>query len=247
MPQPATHHHHPYAHTLALLRLALRKLPPTFPPASRQQYEAKLAQFEDNPRTPYQAINEVIVRFGKDSWPWRQAYQQLYDQFGRSSEEAHLLKLLGQDLRQKYEKFIHDGGKINHFETARSEARLYAPSSFERYFTPEEKFALQQALIDAREAARQEIDGLVSERRAEQYGQLVDEWLKRQAGIAAKIEKLRELAAVSEKHNAAIRERVRLFEEGWSVVEKGVDEKALDKELEYWKGMLEAFLDSVKI
>ena len=238
-PMPA---HHPYAYTLSLLRLSLKKLPPTFPEDRKQFYEEKLNEYEDNPDTAYDEITNTIVRFGKESWPWRQAYDDLYKTYGRSSEEAHLLNRLDEGLRQKYELFIHEGGKIDHLSAPRSEQDLYRSSPFERYFTPEEKFAIQQALLAAKEEARKEIDQLATKAKADDYGQAVDDWLKRQVAINNKVEELRRLADVSPRWRPELTDRVRLIEEGWSVVEKGIDEPTLDKELEYWKGTLESFL-----
>ena len=233
---------HPYSHTLSLLKLSLDRLPPTFPNKRKKHYIQKLEEFQGNSEIDYKAITEVIVEFGKESWPWRKAYEDLYRSFGRSSEEAHLLEKLDQGLRQKYEGFIHEGGKINHLEKARSEDELYKPAPFERYFTPEEKFGIQQALLTARDSARKEIDGLLTTNKAEEYGKAIEEWLGRQQMIEKKIEELRYLSEVSEKWKSELTDRIRLIEEGWSVVEKGVNEETLDKELEYWRGTLESFL-----
>ena len=235
---------HPYAYTLSLLRLALDKAPPTYPEEQKQRFLDRLAKFGANPKASYKEITDTIVDFGKDSWPWRKAYEEFYERYGRSSEEAHLLERLDQGLRQKYEKFIHEGGKINYLESPRSEDELYQSSPFERYFSPEEKYAIQQALLDARDAAREEINELVAKSRTEEYAAAVEDWAKRQDLIAADIAELRRLAKVSDKWQAEILGRVRRLEEGWSVVEKGFDEEVVDKELEYWKGTLEAFLNA---
>ena len=235
---------HPYSHTLSLLKLSLNRLPPTFPGKRKKYYLQKLGEFQDDSEIDYKAITEIIVEFGKESWPWRQAYGDLYRSFGRSSEEAHLLERLDQGLRQKYEDFIHEGGKINHLERARREDELYQSTPFERYFTPEEKFGIQQALLAARDFARKEIDELVTTSKAEEYGKAIEEWLKKQQTIEKKIEELKYLSGVSEKWRPELIGRIRLIEEGWSVVEKGVNEEILDKELEYWQGTLESFLHS---
>ena len=233
---------HSYSHTLSLLKLSLDRLPPTFPDDRKKHYLQKLEEFQGNLEIDYKAITEIIVEFGKESWPWRRAYREMYQSFGRSSEEAHLLEKLDKGLRQKYEDFIHEGGKINHLERARPEGELYQSTPFERYFTPEEKFGIQQALLTARDSAREEINELVTTSKAEEYGKLIEGWLKQQHIIEKKIEEMKQLASVSEKWQPELTGRVRLIEEGWSVVEMGVDEETLDKELEYWRGTLESFL-----
>ncbi|MBN1585002.1 hypothetical protein JW899_01410 [Candidatus Uhrbacteria bacterium] len=235
---------HPYRHTLSLLRLAIDRLPPTFDGERKRFYEEKLKEFESDPNVGYGEINRVIVDFGKESWPWRRAYEDFYRTYGRSSEEAHLLSGLGSELREKYERFIHEGGKINHLESERPRSGddLHRPTPFERYFTPEEKFAIQEALLAARDESRREIDGLAVGEKAEDYGKAVGEWVRRQEEMDGKIRELKRLATVSSRWQPEIEDRIRMIEEGWSVVERGIDTEALGRELEYWKGTLESFL-----
>jgi len=233
---------HPYAYTLDLLKLAIDRLPPTFAAPAKKRYKERLQYFWDNPAVSYEDIVKTIASLGKESWPYRRAYDELYVRYGRPSEESHLLENLDQVVRQKFEAFIHEGGKINHIESARSAEDLRVPSPFERYFTPEEKFAIQQALLLAREAARKEIDDLVTGKKAYEYDRLVEQYKGLRQRIESKLEDLRGLADVSEKWRPDIQEKIRLLEQGWSVVETGIDEAAVESELDYWKGALQTFL-----
>lgn len=233
---------HPYAYTLALLKLAIDRLPPTFSAERAQQYRVKLDIFLNDPNIAYEEIQKTISALGKESWPYRKAYEEIYARYGRASEESHLLENLDLGIREKYERFIHEGGKIMHVRTVMTLEELMAPSPFERYFTPEEKFAIEQALLTARDSARAEIDDLVTGKKKEEYEALVEEYRRKQKRMEAKLDELRELATVSRKWQADISDRLRTIEEGWSVVEQGVDLADLEKETEYWKGTLEAFL-----
>ena len=111
-----------------------------------------------------------------------------------------------------------------------------------RKFSPEEKFAVTQALLAARDSARQEIDELMVGKKRDEYRLLVIDYIRREAGIESRIEELKHLASLSPKWHDTIDDRVRVIEEGWSVMELGVDEERLDRELEYWHGTLAAFL-----
>lgn len=233
---------HPYAYTLELLMLAVAKLPPTFSDERRKDYEKRFQSFlKDHGRT-YEEIQRTIVDLGKESWAFRKAYEEMYARYGRASEEAFLLENLDRGVREKFEQFIHEGGKINYVASAKSADDLRKPSPFERYFSPEEKFAIEQALLVARDSARSEIDGLVTGKKRDEYEALVQTYAERQRDIEKKIEELRGLAFVSEKWRAEIIDRVRRLEEGWSVVDQGADLADLERETEYWKGTLGAFL-----
>lgn len=233
---------HPHAYTLELMKLSIERLPPTFSDERKEHYAALQAQFAKDRATPYETIRAAIVELGKESWPYRKAYEEMYARFGQASEESFLLKHLDSGVREKYERYIHEGGKLNYVESVKSIDELRAPSPFERYFTPEEKFGIEQALLDARDEARKEINQLVTDKKDVEYAKLVEAYRVTQRELEGKLEELRGLADVSEKWEAEIQDRVRTIEEGWSVVEKGMDAVQLEKENEYWRGTLEAFL-----
>jgi hypothetical protein len=234
---------HPYSYTLDLLDLAIKRLPPTFSDKQTGRYRERLEHFHKNPATGYPDIQATIAGLGKESWPYRKAYEEMYVRYGRSSEESFLLENLDKGIREKYERFIHEGGKISNIGVAKSIEELRQPSPFERFFTPEEKFAIEQALFKALEQARKEIDGLVLDKKRDEYAALVGSYKGRQQVIERKIDELRDLSRVSPKWETAILDEVRTIEEGWSVVERGVDEDQLGKLLEYWRGTLESFLN----
>jgi hypothetical protein len=235
---------HPYAYTLDLLKLALDRLPPTFPEKEAKGFRGRLEYFGGHRGAGYVEIQATIAELGRKSWPYRMAYEELYRDYGRASEEAHLMEKLDRGIREKYEKFIHDGGKLNHIESAKSGAEIWTASPFERYFTPEEKFAIEQALLAARDAARKEINEMAVGKRAEEYSRLVRSFQSKQAAIEAKLADLKKMAAASERWKPLIEDKVSVFEEGWSILGSGIDEETVDRELEYWRGSLEAFLNA---
>lgn len=239
MPKPILH---PYTYTLELLKLAVVHLPPTFSKEKRRAYEKKLEQFLEKPSTKYAEIQKTIVALGKDSWAYRKAYEDMYARYGHSSEEAFLLENLDGELKQKYERFIHEGGKIGYIPKVKSEEEQRQKSPFERFFEPKEIAAVEQALFIARDYARAEIEQLVTTQKRDEYKQLVKQYAERQEKMAAKIDELRRLAGVSAKWEPEIKERIRTIEEGWSVVGNDTDLDDLEQETEYWKGTLATFL-----
>jgi len=235
---------HPHVYTLQLFKLAIEKLPPAFDGKRKQFFAQKLDRFESDPETSYEEIRLHITQLGRESWAERQAYQEMYARYGRSSEESFLLQNLDEGIRNKFEKFIGDGGKLNYLEGVRTEEELLAPTPFETYFAPEEKFAVAQALLAARDQARQEIEGLMTDGKRGEYEDLVQEYEQSEQALEQKIQELEKMAGLSDKWRETIIDRVRVIEEGWSVMERGIDEDRLDKELEYWRGTLQAFLQA---
>lgn len=240
--EPDKKHRHPHAYTLELLVFAIGHLPPTFPADRKKHYGKRLKEFTRNVSANYDDIHKVIVELGKESWAERKAYEDMYERYGRASEEAHLLENLDVGLRDKYEKFLHEGGKISHIESAKSGEDIWKVSHFERYFGPEEHFAIKQALLAARDQAREEIEDLVTGKKSEEYANLVEGYRGSRGNIEKGIDELRNLAMVSDRWQDTIMDRVKVLEEGWSVVEQGVSQEQLKQELNYWRGTLEAFL-----
>ncbi|MEY4723260.1 MAG: hypothetical protein RLZZ324_773 [Candidatus Parcubacteria bacterium] len=238
---PAPAKIHPHQYTLELLRIAIDHLPPTFSAARKKSFLKRLERYQKDAAAPFEEIRETIADIGKESWAVRKAYEEMYARYGRASEEAFLLENLDEGIRAKYERFIHEGGKINHVESAVNLEQL-RESPFEKYFSPEEKFAVMQALLAARDAAREEINGLVTDAKKDEFARLTKEHKITQRLIESKIEELRALAAVSPKWKPDIQDRINTIEEGWSVVEHGVSLDGLEREAEHWRGMLEAFL-----
>jgi predicted nucleic acid-binding Zn-ribbon protein len=232
---------HPHRFTLDLLRIAVERLPPTFSAARKKSFMKRLEQYQQDKNASYEDIRETIAEIGRESWSARKAYEEMYARYGRASEEAHLLTNLDEGVRAKYERFLHEGGKINHVEKATSLEEI-RQSPFENYFSPEEKYAILQALLAARDQARAEIDELVTVTKKDEYARMTREYKTTQRLIESKIEELRALAAVSPKWRPDIQNRIRTIEEGWSVVEQGVDLNLLEKETEHWRGTLESFL-----
>jgi len=234
---------HPYAHTLELLMIAVAKLPPGFPLERAESFRASFERFvKAGESAEYKDIHRTIVELGFESWPHRRAYEEMYGRYGRASEEAHLLERLDKGVREKYERFIHDGGKIGYVEQARTEAELRAPSLFERYFTPEEKFAISQALLTAREDAREEIVGLLAGPKVDEYEARIEHYRAEQKHMQVRVAALASMAEVSGHWREDILARVGAIEEGWSVLEKPYTLDDLDHEVEYWKGTLASFL-----
>lgn len=233
---------HPQTYTLGLFKLVIDRLPPTFYAEEKKRFSERYNAFLNDEAVSIEDIQMAIANLGKLSWSYRKAYEDVYNRFGRSSEESNLLEKLDRGIREKYTRFIDEGGKLNQIETAKSTADLMNGSHFEKYFSPEEKYAIGAALIEARQAARQEIDELVTQTKVDEYTNLVSQFARQSERIEVLIERLRELAEVNLKWRPEIIDQVRTIEEGWSVVERGFGEDELQKLVEYWEGTMESFL-----
>jgi hypothetical protein len=222
---------HPHKYTLDLLKIALDQLPETVPSdfveAAFKDYE----KFAENMAADPVMIEAKIAEVGKYSWSYRKAFIDLYEKYGKTREEEIFREKLTPDLREKYSGWIKTGHTIHDARTG---------AEFEKFFTSDEKFAIENATLEAHDEVEEETSMMVQGDKKEEYAERLKHWQERQNIINDNIKALRDLAAESPKWTGEILEKARLYEEGWSLVERDPDPYELDKELEYWRDSIQA-------
>lgn len=218
----------PHTYSLQLLREAIEKAPTAFPGDRRKIMQAAHARLAADPNAALPQIEDAIVAFGKEIWPYRKAYQELHDAYGM--DERYLREALSPGTRAKYEEFRKGGGKL---EDVRGGAEL------ERAFTPEEKHEIEEAWLAARERAHKELDAKIAGEWKDKFETAVAALRGKQEEIGKKIAALRAFAAESPKWAAEILDKVKVFEEGWSGVEREVTEDDIRGEIDYYRGVIE--------
>jgi len=242
---------HPHAALLELLRFSIDTLPPAFPAGRLKAFRQRLAHYQADGATPYEEIHATLSAVGKEGWPYRRAYEEIYDHYGRSSEESHLLTRLDRTVRAKYERFLAKGGKIAPLAAhrpdvssmPRSASLSAAAPRFEEFFTTEEQYAVGRAIWAARQDARREIDDLILSDRKARYDVLVEEFTQKQRRMEQGIAELARLADASPKYRDRILDEATRLNEGWSVTNRGVDEEWVKESVEHWRGVVERFLE----
>lgn len=223
---------HPHHYTLSLLKHLLDKTEHTLFPADRlsemkEEYE-KLAA---DPTQTLEAIENTIAKFGREIWPYQESLEELYRRHGKSREEERLKEKLNPALRQKYEQFLASGGGLTDFRQG---------SNTEMYFTPEEKFELGQAVLEAHHTTLQEIATSCRADKQNECEEVINEHKEKIERIDKKLAILRELAATSDKWRAEIEDKIRTFEEAFGYLTKTFHESDLDGTIDYYQGIIES-------
>jgi hypothetical protein len=217
-----------HTYSLQLLREAIEKAPKAFPEERRSAMLAEHARLAADSNVALSQIEDAIVAFGKEIWPYRKAYQEIHDAYGK--DEPYLRETLSPATRTKYGAFVAGGGKL---EDVRGGGEL------ERTFTPEEKHEIEEAWLAARERAHRELDALIAGEWKQKFESSLAALRGRQAEIEKRIAALRALAGESPKWAAEILDKVKVFEEGWSGVEREVSEDDIRGEIDYYHGVIE--------
>jgi hypothetical protein len=221
---------HPHKYALDIFKLSLDRIPVTVPSEIIDQAHRDFEMIAENLQASGEAIEDANMKLGRAIWPYLKAYDELYAKFGKEKENEVFLEVLRPDVKEHYEKWNRSGGLI--FDIRRGE-------EFENAFAPEEKFALEEAYLDAGEAARSYVDELVRGEKAAEYQKALEVWKERQAEMLERIAMLRAMANDSEKWSGEILGKVRLFELGWAVTERDPELYEIEKEIENWRGVLD--------
>ncbi len=219
---------HPHAALLREYKFAIDHLVPTVPKALKEEalkmYEALLA---DESATEGHIL-DALIKTGKAEYPHRHAFHALTKSAADEKRTLMVLEHVEPSVKQKLGKLLASGASLE--EVIRS--RL-----FEEQLNPEERYQVQDGLLDADEHVKGDLAAMV-EAEKDRYAALVKEKESQMQEIQLQIDRLKALADKDPKWKDEILDKVRLFEAGWAVTEKDPELETVKKEIEYWRGTL---------
>lgn len=204
----------------------------TFPAEKKEVMKKRYDEFLADKKIACAMVEEAIVAFGREIWPYRKAWQEIYEKYGRSREAEYFEKHLPKTLHEKYFSCKKEGG--GH---CLREYRVCG--KMETCFTPDEKFFLDETVIAALEEAKKEVDDLVLGKKSDEYQKLFKKWSGEQKKLGTKIEELKKMAAKNQKWQAEIFDRIKTMEEGWSAVERDITMEEIEKTVDFYRGAIE--------
>jgi hypothetical protein len=221
---------HPFHFSLSLLKSVIDNAPKVFPVRRREEMLKIYETMAANPQTTQAEIEKAIIDFGKEIWPYRKAFQEMYKRYGQAKEESLLRDKLNPELLTKFLEFLRKGGRLEDFRHG---------AVFEETFTAEEKFILGQANLAVHEQIMEEIENLCQGEKKAEFQELLEEFQELEKRLLEKINILKGLANQNPKWAPEINERVRAFEEGFSFIEKTYREEDIDGVIDYYRGVIE--------
>ena len=218
---------HPQKNELFLLKKTIDRIPFTYPKREKKDFEGKYFKFEANPKATKEEISALIIKIGKATWVHRKAYEEFIDTYYKDKLEEYFRIHLDPIVIGKYKEFVKKGNNINDVRRTKE---------FEEYFTPEENMLIEKALFTARDEIRVSVRGTIND-RTDEYNEYVKVYEQKKKDYINMIQNLKEMADKSEKWAPEILDKIAMFEEGWSVIERDFDEDKLRHEIEYWQGV----------
>lgn len=224
--------------TISLFRHLYKTLPPLFPEQTKEKMAHALDHLENDQTVTLDEIEDTMIKFGYEVWPWNQAYKEFLAVGEAMVGEHFLVPKFSQELKRKYHDFKLYGGTLRDIHSGR-------PAVF---FTSDERGELCVALVEMqmelREYVNRELVGLEKVR----YLRRVNEFQKILEEIERQMEALRALADKEQDHpNLAneIRARVRAFEYGLCLLGPDLNYEAVCQSADFFEGRKE-HLDRLK-
>ncbi|MBF8280351.1 MAG: hypothetical protein HW383_124 [Candidatus Magasanikbacteria bacterium] len=221
---------HPFQFTLALLEQTVKGAPRWFAEERRQSMLETLKAYEMNPTVGREELDNVIIAFGKEIWPYRKALAALHEKYAAPREEKYIRAALGQALVGKFDTYLREGNSITDFKQGKQ---------FETFFTPDEQAEIVAKYLDAHDKVMDEFQSECMGPRLDECNQLVEDFKNELPKIEDAIMRLSLLADESPKWRDEIMDKVRVFEEGWSGEEKDVTRETAEKEIEFYKDAIQ--------
>lgn len=222
---------HPYPFTVDLLKQVIDKAPVFFPARKKREMLATFVKMQKNTKTRRQDIEQAIIDFGREIWPYRKSFWSIHDTDGRPREEQYLLAAAKKEgVDRTYASFVKKGGSYDDLR--------YGSARFEEFFQPEEKAALVRARMDAHEKVVREIHELCSGERVNQCTMYFARYRQEQVKIDTLIAAFRVLASKTKKWREEILHRAHVFETGWSGVERETTRTEVEAAIDYYRSML---------
>jgi len=214
---------------MSLFRYFYEKLPPLFPKDKAQKIKISLDKAESNPDLSTFEIEEIMIPFGYEAWPWNKAYDRFYEVSKDRMGENFLLPRLPDDLRKKYLAFKSSGGN---WEDLHSGKEVH-------HFSSEERVDLLQALLNMEDDLDDYTDREVIGLGKEKYLEYVEEYQNLLEEIKNKLYYLKQWAETETDHPilpAEILSKVRAFEYGLCLLGPDFNYNDVKEAVDFFEG-----------
>ncbi|MBI2444597.1 MAG: hypothetical protein HYV42_05160 [Candidatus Magasanikbacteria bacterium] len=218
--------------TLALFRRLYNTLPPLIPEATKQKMAHAVQHLEADPTVSLAEVEDTMIAFGQEVWPWSQAYREFLALAEARVGEHFLLPKLSPALQHKYHEFRLYGGTLRDLHSGR-------PAE---WFTAEERGELCGALVAVQQELREYVNRALVGLEKTRYLRRVNEFTEILKSIRGQLQALNVLAASEQQHPtlaSEIRAQVRAFELGLCLLAPEPDHGAVCRSVDFFNSRRE--------
>ncbi|PSO44226.1 MAG: hypothetical protein BRC22_02785 [Parcubacteria group bacterium QH_9_35_7] len=216
-------------HTIDFFEQMYNDLPPMVPKEIREKMEDALGQIKNNMSLEKEEIEDVIIKFGKQIWPYRKAFHEFVDIYeGKIGEKIFLTKM-PKRFKLDYEDFLEEGNSFRDLYSGRKA----------NFFGIEYRVQLHEALSETRQDVKKYVRQLVNSSENDKYMEKVEEHKEILSDIEEKLGQLKGLAENEYEHPELVREikqQIKTFEYSLAGMGPSVDHEEIMKAPEFFAG-----------
>lgn len=220
---------HSLKYTISLCQKLYEDMPPLVPKEIRGNMEKAIDQIQNNLSLTQEEVETTMIFFGKQLWPYREAFEEFYRVYEGTMGEKIFLRKLDVVLKQKYLEYIKQGGSYRN---------LYTGNNL-TFFSSDERVALCTAMVDIENDVEQYARQAVVSTDKTRYEKRIQEFQHILNDIEARMQSLREMAQIEGEHpelKAEIEAQVRAFEQGLCLLAPKTKYHAVCNALEHFQG-----------
>ncbi|MEK7681042.1 MAG: hypothetical protein AAB348_03290, partial [Patescibacteria group bacterium] len=105
--------------TIQIFKYSYEHLPPLFPADIALRMKAEVESLRGRSDLPLEKIEDIMIGYGYEIWPWNQAYKEFFSVAETRMGEHFLVPRLSDSLKERYLDFIHFGGTLKDLHSGR--------------------------------------------------------------------------------------------------------------------------------
>ena len=217
------------SYTVQLFQYFYQNIPPLFPPERKEKIKEALVQMQTNQTVTPRQVEDTMILFGYEIWPWNQAYKDFLTIAENAYGDEFLLSHLSQTSRKKYLDFKDYGGTLRDLHSGRPAI----------YFENEERVELYRALLKMQDDLKKYVNQQIASTEKKRFLGKVEEYAKLLEEIEEKLKGLREIAQNEQDHPTLadeIREKIRMFEYGMCLLGPELNFNAVAQSVDFFAG-----------
>jgi hypothetical protein len=212
------------------MKAVIHKLPGVFPQARHQEMESAIAGFARDSNVMLEDIEVKLMEFGMEMWPYCEAYEAFYKIYGEAKEQMLMREKLSERARLALDKFVSEGGNI---ESVREGTK------FEHFFDADIRAEIIAAELAAHDGVHEDMEAMIAGEKRTDFDALLANHRQKLAAISEKIKELENLSSRSEKWSFEIKDKVKMFREGFAYIERMPTFDDVAREIQYYIDIME--------
>ena len=205
------------------------------PVAIQDEFSQRLGQIADD--ADEKVLKEFLGHVGYETWPYRMAYEQIYEKHYASEVHQCVRAQLSAEEVIRYDGFLEfaESAQVR-LQQAYTEF-VQHKNTFEQFLSSSEFKRFQELFLKCRESVIQKCDqGIRGEMKVE-YENFLAEAMQERDSFLQGIKALEVLATEYPDQRAEIEDSIDVIRESMSVVASDIALDEIEKRIEYFQGM----------